>query len=105
MNVKNSALIVTKNQPSGHLCHVDPLKSCKLTDSYLYVIFDTECPKDLEKSEGSLEYVPNLICAKQMYNKCPAVDDLSVDCEQCGKSTHMLWQDPVGKWSVQTIRR
>ena len=24
------------------------------------------------------------------------MDDLSADCEQCGKRTHMFWQDPVG---------
>ena len=28
-------------------------------------------------------------------SKFEAVDDLSVDFEQCGKRTHMLWQDPV----------
>ena len=26
------------------------------------------------------------------------MDDLIVDCEQCGKRTHMFWQDPVGKF-------
>ena len=28
--------------------------------------------------------------------KCEAVDDFSVGCEQCGKRTHVFWQDPVG---------
>ena len=32
------------------------------------------------------------------HTKCEAVDDLSVDCEQCGKRTHMFWQDPVGRF-------
>ena len=28
------------------------------------------------------------------------MDDLIVDCEQCGKRTHIFWQDPVGKFIV-----
>ena len=26
------------------------------------------------------------------------MDDLIADCEQCGKRTHMFWQDPVGEF-------
>ena len=33
-----------------------------------------------------------------MCSKCEPMDDLSVDCEQCGKRTQMFWQDPVGKF-------
>ena len=33
---------------------------------------------------------------------CEAVDDLSVDCEQCGKRTHMFWQNPVGKFIISS---
>ena len=25
------------------------------------------------------------------------MDDLGVDCEQCGKRTHMFWRHPVGR--------
>ena len=64
----------------------------------MYVLFDTECAQDIGKCYGSFEYVPNLICAQQMCSKCEAVDDLCVDCDQCGKRPHMLWQDPVGKF-------
>jgi len=32
-------------------------------------------------------------------SKCEAVDDLNVDCKQCGKRTHMFWaEDSVGKF-------
>ena len=31
-------------------------------------------------------------------SKCEAVDDIGVICEQCGKRTHVFWQDPVGKF-------
>ena len=34
-----------------------------------------------------------------MCSKCEAVDDLSADCEQCGKHTHAVWQDPVGEFT------
>jgi hypothetical protein len=64
----------------------------------MYVFFDTEYTQDLEKCDGSFEHVPKLICAQQMCSKCEAVDDLRVDCEQCGKRTHMFWQEPVGKF-------
>ena len=33
-----------------------------------------------------------------MYSKCEALDNLSVDCQQCGERTHVFWQDPVGKF-------
>jgi len=87
-----------KKQPSRHLCYVAPLKHSKLWNKYLYVFFDTECTQDLEKRGGSFERVPNLICAQQTCCKCEAVEDVNVDCEQCGKSVHSFWQDPVGKF-------
>jgi len=33
-----------------------------------------------------------------MCSKNEAVDDLKVDYEQCGKSTHTFWQDTVCKF-------
>ena len=87
-----------KLQPSGHFCYEAPLKPSKVTNRVLYVFFDMECTQDLEKYEGSFEHIPNLICAQQMCSKCEAVDDLSVDYEQCGKRTHMFWQETVGKF-------
>ena len=39
-----------------------------------------------------------------MFSKCEAVDDLSVDCEQCGKRAHAFWQDPVGQF-IDFLRR
>ena len=74
------------------------LKPSKLSNKYLYVLFDTECTQDLEKRDGSSEHVPNLIRAEQMCCKCEAVEDVNVDCEQCGKRVHSLWQDPEGKF-------
>jgi len=29
--------------------------------------------------------------------ECEAVEDVNVDCEQCGKRVHSFWQDIVGK--------
>jgi hypothetical protein len=26
------------------------------------------------------------------------VDDLSIDCEQCGKRSHVFWEDLIGKF-------
>jgi ribosomal protein L40E len=61
--------------------------------------FDKECIQDLEKRVGSFEHIPNLICALQICSKCEAADDLSVDCEQCGKCIRVFWEeDPVGKF-------
>jgi len=58
---------------------VAPLKPSKLSDKILYVFFNTECTQDIEKRDGFIAHVPNRICAQQMYSKCEAVDDLSVD--------------------------
>jgi len=33
-----------------------------------------------------------------MCSKCEAVEDLSADCEQRGKRTHVFWQDPIGEF-------
>ena len=70
------------------------LKPRKLTDRVLYVFFDTEFTQDLESCDGSFEYVPKLIFAQEMCSICEAVDDLSANCEQCGKLTHVFWEDP-----------
>ena len=65
----------------------------------MYVFFDTECTHGFENHDGSFEHIPNLVCAQQMFSNCEAVDDLSVDCKQCGKRTHVFWaKDPVGKF-------
>jgi len=58
-----------KNQPSGHFCYVTPLKQGKLTNSFMYVFFDTGCTQVFEKHHGSFEHIPKLICAKQMCSK------------------------------------
>jgi hypothetical protein len=71
-----------KKQPSGHLCCVAQLKPNNLSNQYLYVFFDTECTQDLENRDGSLEHVPNFICAQQMCCKCEAMVDVNVDCDQ-----------------------
>jgi ribosomal protein L40E len=74
---------------------VDPLKPSKVTDWLMYVFFDTECTQDFEKHDGSFEQIQHLICAEQMCSKCEAVDDLSGDCTQCRKRTHVFWaEDP-----------
>jgi hypothetical protein len=95
---KKICTFCNKRQPSGHLCYVAPLKPSKLSNRYMYVFFDTECTQDLKKRDGSFEHVPNLICVQQMCCKCEAVEDVNVDCEQCGKRVHSFWQDPVGKF-------
>ena len=87
-----------KNQPSDHVCYVPPLKPIKLSDRFLYVFFNTECTQDLERDDGAFVHVPNLICAQQICSKCEEVYDMNVDCEQCGKRTHVFWQEPVGKF-------
>jgi len=33
-----------------------------------------------------------------MCSKCQAVDDMGTDCEQCGKHTHVFWENKVGKF-------
>jgi len=77
---------------------VVPLNHSKLTDKFMYVFFATECTQNLEKCDGSFEYIPNLICAQQMCSKYEAVNDLSTDWEQCGKLIHVFWEDCVGKF-------
>jgi hypothetical protein len=96
--LKKFCSFCNKKQPSGHLCYVTPLKTSKLSNKYFYVFFNTECTQDHEKCDRSFEHVPSLICAQQMCSKCEAVDDVNVDCEQCGKRVHTFWQDAVGKF-------
>ena len=42
---------------------------------------------------GPLRIFRKLICAQEMCSKCEAVDDLSVDCKQCGKRTNVFWAE------------
>lgn len=53
----------------------------------------TECTQVLEKHDGFFEPIPKLICAQQLRSKCGAVGDVSVDCKQCGKCTHVYWAE------------
>jgi hypothetical protein len=75
---------------------VAPLKPSKLSDKLMSVFFDTEYTQDLEKRDGTFEHVPNLICDQQICSKCEAVDDLNINCLQCGKRVHMFWEDHIG---------
>jgi hypothetical protein len=38
------------------------------------------------------------ICVQKMCSKCEAVDDLSIDCEQCVRRIHKFWEEPVDKF-------
>jgi len=87
-----------KKQPSGHLCYVVPLKPSKQSNKYLYVLLDTECTQDHEKCDVSFEHGPYLICVQQICCKCEAVEDVNVDCEQCGKRVHSFWQETLSKF-------
>jgi len=69
---------------------VAPLKPSKLTDRVMYVLFVTKCTQDLEMCEGSFEHVIKHKCAHLRCSKFEAMDDLSVDCDQCGTRTHMF---------------
>ena len=82
-----------KKQLSVHFCYVAPLKLSKLTNRFMYVYFDTDCTQDFEKHDGFFEYNRKLIFAQKMCSNFEAVDDLSVDCTQCGKRTHMSWAE------------
>jgi len=81
--LKKFCIICNKKQTSGHFCYVAPLKPNKLSETFLYVFFDTECTQDLENCDGPFKHVQKLICAQQIRSKCEAVDDLSVECDQC----------------------
>ena len=77
--------------------YVSPLKPSKLTDRFLYGSFDKECTQDLEKHDVSIIFPTS--CAQQMCSKCEAVDDLCINCKQCGKRTHLFWaEDPLGNF-------
>ena len=52
------------------------------------------CTQDLEKRDP----VTKLICALLMCSKCETIKDLNIDCQQCGKCTHIFWQDCIGKF-------
>ena len=54
--------------------------------------------KDLYKRDETFEFISKLICPQQTCPNCEAVEDLSVDCEQCGKRIHVFRQDHVDKF-------
>ena len=88
-----------KRQPSGHFFYVATLKPSKLQIGFVCFLLIRSAHRTLKSMMGPFEHSPNLICAQQMCSKCEAVDELNVDCTQCGKRTHVFWaEDPVGKF-------
>jgi len=48
-----------RKQLSGHFSYVATFKPNKLTDLFMYVLFDMEYKQDFEKHDGSFEHIPN----------------------------------------------
>jgi len=93
---KKFCTFCNKKQPSGHLCYVAPLKPSKLSNKYFTFSLIRNAHKTLKSVMGLLSMF-RTSCA-QMCSKCETVDDVNVNCEQCGTRDHTFWQDPVGKF-------
>jgi len=88
--LRRSALIVTISNLQTIFVTWLHSSPNRLPDKYMFVFFVTEYTQDLEKCEGSFEHVPNVICAQQMCSKYEAIQDMNIDCEQCGKHVHVV---------------
>jgi hypothetical protein len=86
-----------KKQPSGHSCYVAVLKPSKLSNKYFTFSLIRSAHKTLKSVMGLLSmYRTSYVLSR--CSKRVNVDDVNVDCEQCGKRVHTFWQDPVGKF-------
>ena len=87
-----------QNRVTGHLCFMRPLNDVLSAnaDNVLYVFYDFESTQNKKYSDKAKEHVPNLVCVQQFCARCDIMDDVSINCERCGRRRHSLWNDPVG---------
>ena len=86
-----------ESRENGHLCFMRTLRNVLPTsDTVLFVFYDFETTLDTKYSYSATVQVPNLVCLQQFCSKCEKVQDISIDCEQCGRRKHTFWDDPVG---------
>jgi len=85
-----------ENRENGHLCFMRTLpNTLPASDSVLFVFYDFETTQDNKYSDSATVHVPNLACL-QFCSRRENTQDISIDCEQCGRRKHTFWDDPVG---------
>ena len=62
----------------------------------LYAFYDFETTENKTYSEKAKAHVPNLVCVQQICARCELMEDISKNCERCGRRRHYFWNDPVG---------
>jgi hypothetical protein len=65
------------------------------SDTVLFVFYDFETTQYTRYSDSASVHLPNLVCLQQFCSKCENAQDISIDCEQCGRRKHTFWDDPV----------
>ena len=63
-------------------------------DNVLYVFYDFDTTQNKTYSDTAKEHVPNLVCVQQFCARCELMDDVSINCERCGRR-HSFRNDPV----------
>jgi len=66
------------------------------SDTVHFVFYDFETTQDTKYSDSATVHVPNLVCLQKFCSKCENIQDINIDCEQCGRRKHTFWDDPVG---------
>ena len=65
-------------------------------NNVLYVIYVFEATQNKRYPETAKAHVPNLVCMQLFCARCELKEDVSIDCERCGKRKHAFWNDTVG---------
>lgn len=86
-----------QNREIGHLCYMKPLKNeMAFSDTIIYVFYEFETTQNTKCSEKATVHVPNLVCVQQFCSRYENMEGIHLECAQCGKRIHALWEDPVG---------
>ena len=72
------------------------LNKLPASDTVLFVLYDFETTQDNKYSDSATVHAPNVFCLQQFCSKCENIQDINIDCEQCGRRKHTFWDDPVG---------
>jgi hypothetical protein len=58
--------------------------------------YDFEATQNSRFSKTATLNVPNLVCLQQFCSRCEVIEDIEIDCDECGNRKHSFWDDPVG---------
>ena len=87
---------VKKQRVQTPVFHENPAEEVTASDMALFVFYDFETTQDTKYSDSAIVHVQNLVSLEQFCSRCDNIQDINIDCEQCGRRKLTFGDDPVG---------